>query len=87
MENRFIVSGGWLASHLDDPEVVPVDVRSPHFYLAVTPDKTIIAYCRSGGRASHTFLGLKALGYPDVRNYLAGWQEWGNRDDTPVDEG
>ncbi|MEZ4863126.1 MAG: sulfurtransferase [Caldilineaceae bacterium] len=44
--------------------------------LGVTPDKEIVTYCRSGVRAAHTYLVLRALGYPRVRNYDGSWLEW-----------
>ena len=45
----------------------------------ITPDKSIIAYCRIGERSSHTWFVLKyLLGYPDVRNYDGSWTEWGS---------
>jgi thiosulfate/3-mercaptopyruvate sulfurtransferase len=50
----------------------------------VTPDRRIVVHCQSGNRASHSFLTLKYLGYPNVSHYALGWQEWGNRPDTPV---
>ena len=28
---------------------------------------------------------LRLLGYDRVRNYDASWNEWGNRDDTPIE--
>ena len=31
-----------------------------------------------------TFLALKSLGYPRVRNYVGSWGEWGNRDDSKI---
>jgi 3-mercaptopyruvate sulfurtransferase SseA len=27
---------------------------------------------------------LRLMGYPDVANYDASWNEWGNRDDTQI---
>jgi thiosulfate/3-mercaptopyruvate sulfurtransferase len=51
----------------------------------VTPDKEIITYCQGGYRSSNTWLALKLIGYPQVRNYLASWAEWGERTDTPID--
>ncbi|MCC6168903.1 MAG: sulfurtransferase [Caldilineaceae bacterium] len=45
----------------------------------ITPDKEIVTYCRSGARASHTYLLLRRLGYPRVRNYDGSWLEWSAR--------
>jgi thiosulfate/3-mercaptopyruvate sulfurtransferase len=52
------------------------------------PDKskTVVIYCQSGTRCSHKELLLKDLGYKNVVLYDASWQEWGNRDDTPVEK-
>jgi len=50
----------------------------------VTPDKTIIPVCHGGYRSANTFLALKSLGYPRVRNYVGSWAEWGNRDDSRI---
>jgi thiosulfate/3-mercaptopyruvate sulfurtransferase len=50
-----------------------------------TPDKEIITYCQTGVRGAHTWFVLRELlGYPNVRNYDGSWEEYGNRDDTPV---
>jgi thiosulfate/3-mercaptopyruvate sulfurtransferase len=106
----------WVQAHLDDPDVVLVDTRTPGEYaqghlpgalnwdwmngvpvgrwdtlrpvaelyselaaLGITPDKEIVTYCRSGARASHTYLLLRHLGYPRVRNYDGSWLEWSAR--------
>jgi len=53
----------------------------------VSRDKRVIVHCQSGSRASHTFMVLHGMGYTDVAHYTGGWQEWGNRADTPVEEG
>jgi thiosulfate/3-mercaptopyruvate sulfurtransferase len=52
----------------------------------VTPDKKVILHCQSGNRSTFSWLVLKHLGYENVTNYAAGWQVWGNRLDTPVEE-
>jgi thiosulfate/3-mercaptopyruvate sulfurtransferase len=52
----------------------------------VTADKKIILHCQSGNRSTFTWLVLKELGCHNVLNYANGWQEWGNRLDTPVEE-
>lgn len=106
----------WVQDHLDDPNVVLVDTRTPAEFaagrlpgalnwdwmnglpaqgwntlrpaadlvaeltaLGITPDKEIVTYCRSGARASHTYLLLRHLGFPRVRNYDGSWLEWSAR--------
>ncbi len=60
------------------------EVRKLYESLGVTPDKTIIPYCQGGYRSANTYLVLRMLGYPQVRNYLGSWSEWGNRDDSTI---
>jgi len=46
----------------------------------VTKDKEIIVYCQAGVRAAVSAVALRyILGYPDVKNYVGSWAEWGNR--------
>ncbi|MGH7844806.1 MAG: sulfurtransferase [Candidatus Binatia bacterium] len=54
--------------------------------LGVTPDKEIIPYCQGGYRSSHSYLALRLIGYPKVRNYLGSWKEWGDRLDLPIEK-
>jgi thiosulfate/3-mercaptopyruvate sulfurtransferase len=51
----------------------------------VTPDREVITYCQGGYRAAHSYLALRLLGYPHVRNYVGSWKEWGDREDLPVE--
>jgi thiosulfate/3-mercaptopyruvate sulfurtransferase len=60
------------------------EMRTLYESKGVTPDKDIIAVCHGGYRSASSFLALKSLGYPRVRNYLGAWAEWGNREDTQV---
>jgi thiosulfate/3-mercaptopyruvate sulfurtransferase len=50
----------------------------------VTADREVVTYCQGGYRAAHSYLALKSLGYPRVRNYLGSWKEWGDSADLPV---
>ena len=52
----------------------------------VTSDREVLAYCQGGYRAAHSYLALRLLGYPRVRNYLGSWKEWGDREDLPIEQ-
>jgi thiosulfate/3-mercaptopyruvate sulfurtransferase len=51
----------------------------------VTRDKEVVTYCQGGYRAAHSYLALRLIGYPRVRNYIGSWKEWGDRDDLPIE--
>jgi len=72
--------------HLDDKGAFrqAEEIRDLYVSRGVTPDKTIIPFCHGGYRSANTFLALKSLGYARVRNYVASWGEWGNRDDSKI---
>ena len=60
-------------------------LRKMYEDAGVTPDREVITYCQGGYRAAHSYLALRLLGYPRVRNYLGSWKEWGDRVDLPVE--
>lgn len=60
------------------------EVRALYAGRGVTPDKNVIALCQGGYRSASTFIALKSLGYPRVRNYVSSWGEWGNREDSKI---
>lgn len=115
-----LATANWIAAHLEHPDVVLVDARTPREFDAgrlpgavnlpyednlisdavplfrpaselrerfevagVTPDKEIVVYCETGARSAHTWLALRRLGYPRVRNYEGSWAEWQRRPDLP----
>ena len=69
----------------ENGKLLPPDtLRSRFESHGVTPDKRVIALCNTGYRSAHAYWALRLLGYPDVRNYVGSWQEWGNREGCPV---
>lgn len=46
-------------------------------YEGLDPERTVVTYCKSGMRASLSYLVLRELGFADVRLYDGSWNEWG----------
>ena len=61
------------------------ELRRMYEDAGVTPDREVITYCQGGYRAAHSYLALRLLGYPRVRNYVGSWKEWGDREDLPIE--
>jgi thiosulfate/3-mercaptopyruvate sulfurtransferase len=51
----------------------------------IVPEKEAVPYCQTFSRAAHSYFMLRWLGFPRVRGYDGSWYEWGNREDTPID--
>jgi thiosulfate/3-mercaptopyruvate sulfurtransferase len=62
------------------------DLRAMYEGVGVTPDKEVVTYCQGGYRAAHSYLALRLLGYPRIRNYTGSWKEWGDREDLPIEK-
>jgi thiosulfate/3-mercaptopyruvate sulfurtransferase len=76
----------WTAALAPDGTVKsPAELHAQFEALGLDPAAEIVPYCQGGYRAAHAYLALKIAGYPNVRNYLGSWAEWGNRDDVPID--
>lgn len=64
------------------------ELRALYEGEGITSDREVIAYCRIGERASHTWFALQELlGYPDVKNYDGSWTEYGSLVGVPVKVG
>ena len=51
----------------------------------VLPEQRIVAYCNGGVAATSVLFTLAILGYPSLTNYDGSWNEWGEREDLPVE--
>ena len=54
--------------------------------VGITPDKEVISYCQGGYRAAHSYVALRLIGFPKIRNYIGSWKEWGDRSDLPIEK-
>jgi thiosulfate/3-mercaptopyruvate sulfurtransferase len=61
------------------------DLRKLYADRNILPGTEVIPYCQGGYRAAHTYMALRLIGYPRVRNYLGSWGEWGSRLDLPIE--
>ncbi len=52
----------------------------------IGPDRTVLLYCNTARRISHTYLALRHLGYEDVLFYEGSLSEWEERDGEIVSE-
>ena len=78
---------GWAQAIREDATFKSVDeLTGIYGPQGVTSDKEVIAYCRIGERAAHTWFVLsELLGYKNVRNYDGSWTEWGSSVGLPID--
>lgn len=49
------------------------------------PNAPVTAYCNGGVTATQLMFGLHLIGMSDLSNYDGSWNEWGERDDLPVE--
>jgi thiosulfate/3-mercaptopyruvate sulfurtransferase len=52
----------------------------------ITAQDDVLVYCQVGMRASHDLFTLALIGHDltKLSNYYGAWEEWGNREDTPI---
>jgi thiosulfate/3-mercaptopyruvate sulfurtransferase len=62
------------------------EIRKLYRDRGIQPDDEVITYCQVGMRASHDLFTLALIGHDlgKLSNYYGSWEEWGNREDTPI---
>ena len=60
------------------------DLLKMYDAAGLTNNKEVVTYCQSGHRAALSYFTMRLLGY-EARMYDSSWEEWGNRDDTPIE--
>lgn len=62
------------------------DIQQLYRNKGIQPSDDVITYCQVGMRASHDLFTLALIGHDltKLRNYYGSWEEWGNREDTPI---
>lgn len=61
------------------------ELKAMYEKAGITPDREVFSYCQGGYRAAHSYVALRLLGFPKVRNYIGSWKEWGDRTDLPIE--
>lgn len=96
-ELRNIKRGGFIESSIPVYWEDTLDATSKAFKPAaeiaklyrdkgITGTDDVLVYCQVGMRASHDLFTLALIGHDltKLSNYYGAWEEWGNRDDTPI---
>jgi len=78
----------WAQAVNEDDTFKPADdLLALYGAKGISPDKSVITYCRIGERSSHTWFVLKyLLGFPVVSNYDGSWSEYGNTVGAPIEK-
>lgn len=62
------------------------DIAKLYRDAGITANDEVTVYCQVGMRASHDLFTLALIGHEltKLSNYYGAWEEWGNREDTPI---
>jgi thiosulfate/3-mercaptopyruvate sulfurtransferase len=61
------------------------ELRTLFTSAGIVPQERVVAYCNGGVAATTILFTLAMLGYPELTNYDGSWNEWGKRQDLPIE--
>jgi len=78
----------WVNNVAEDGTFLPAeDLKALYVGSSVNSDQEVYALCQTAVRATHSWFVLSdLLGYENVAVYDGSWSEWGNREDTQIDQ-
>jgi thiosulfate/3-mercaptopyruvate sulfurtransferase len=62
------------------------DLMAMYITRGINPDKEIVVYCASGGRASQTLFTLKLIGYKRVKVYYGSFRDYSALENAPIEK-
>jgi len=74
----------WMALKDAQTQRIPDDLASRLSTAGVATDKRLITHCQTHHRSGLSYMLGRLLGL-DIRAYHGSWSEWGNREDTPIE--
>ena len=76
----------YVNNNYDDGTFRPVrQIHTLYKDKNITPDKTVIMYCKTSIRAAQTYLALYNAGYRNLKIYDGAWIEWSADTSLPVE--
>lgn len=63
----------------------PKEIQRKLKDASIPLDEELVTHCQTGGRSSVAAFALEMAGVAQVRNYYAGWSEYGNAEETSVE--
>jgi thiosulfate/3-mercaptopyruvate sulfurtransferase len=64
----------------------PQEIHAILRLAGVEREQKIAVYDQAGGRSAHVFFTLWLMGFDNACNYVAGWREYGNREDVEIEK-
>ena len=75
----------YVNNNYDDGTFRPVrQIHTLYEDKEITPDKTVIMYCKTSIRAAQTYLALYNAGYRNLKIYDGAWIEWSSDSSLPI---